>query len=68
MAATYNIIGRQPYVYQDQFAHVVDGFKVFFSYNPTGETFFVMVPNLAVGTVKAAIEAMVKQLDDLSKI
>ena len=68
MATTYTIISTQTYVYLDTTRRVIEGFKVFFSYNPTGETYFVMVPTLAPGVIKTAIETMVKQLDDLSKI
>jgi hypothetical protein len=68
MPTTYKIIGREPYVYLDAFKHVVDGFRVFFTVDQTGETFFVQVPSLAAGGIKTAIDAMVKQLDDISKI
>lgn len=68
MATTYTVISTQAYVYQDATRRVVEGYRVFFTYNPTGETYSVMVPNLVAGTIKSAIDAMVKQLDDLSKI
>jgi hypothetical protein len=41
---------------------------VFFTYVPNGATYFVNVATLDQGTVKTAVDALVKQLDDLSKI
>jgi hypothetical protein len=68
MATNYTVTGSQPYVYLDTFNRVVDGFKVFFTYTPTGETYFVQVSSLDAGKVKAAIGTMVKNLDDISKL
>jgi hypothetical protein len=68
MATNFTITGSQPYTYLDKFNRVVDGYKVFFTYVPNGATYFVNVATLDQGTVKTAVDALVKQLDDLSKI
>jgi hypothetical protein len=66
MVDKYVITGTQPYTYLDGTRSVVEGFRVFFHLPAFDEAHYVQVPSLNKDTVKNAIEARVKQREDLS--
>ena len=65
---SYTIITTQPTVYQDTIAGIVNGVLVRFKLDDYNEIHDVRVPKMDVTAVKAAIEEVVKQRDDLAAL
>ena len=68
MAAKYTIISTQPTIYSDPVKGVVNGVLVKFSLDDYGEYNEVRVPKMDAKIVKASIEEVVKQRDELAKL
>ncbi len=62
---SYTVIDSQPTVYQDEKRQVVNGVLVRFRMNAYDEVHEVRVPSLIKALVKAAIEKMVTERDEL---
>jgi hypothetical protein len=68
MANEYKVTASQPWTYLDEMGRVVNGFRVYFEIISLRENFTVDVPTLDPVTVKAKVEALVKQRLDLAKL
>jgi len=68
MPTKYTIVDTQPTVYQDAIKGIVNGVLVRFTLDAYNEVHEVRVPKMDVSTVKAAIDEVVKQRDDLASL
>jgi hypothetical protein len=68
MAEAFQITGTQPWDYLNERNQLVHGFRVFYFIPKFNENHEINVPSLDKVTVKAAIDKVVKQREDLSTL